>query len=75
MEVLRKLGRYDLVRILGKGAMGVIYEGLDPSLGRRVAVKTILRNAAVDPETERTYAQRFAQEARAVAWLNHLHIV
>lgn len=75
MEVLRKLGRYDLVRVLGKGAMGVVYEGQDPSLGRRVAVKTILRNAAVDPETERTYAQRFAQEARAVARLNHPNIV
>ena len=38
---LKKLGRYDLVRVLGKGAMGLMYEGRDPNLDRRVAIKII----------------------------------
>ncbi len=75
MAALRKLGRYELVRTLGKGAMGVVYEGLDPALGRRVAIKTILKSAGLDADTERAYAQRFTQEAGAVARLNHPHIV
>ena len=39
---LKTLGRYNIERTLGKGAMGVVYEGVDPRLGRRVAIKTIL---------------------------------
>ena len=38
---LKKLGRYDLIRVVGKGAMGLVYEGRDPNLDRRVAIKTI----------------------------------
>jgi len=75
MTDLKKLGRYELRRVLGKGAMGVVYEGFDPTLGRRVAVKTILRSVALDEETQRDYAERFEREARAVARLNHPHIV
>jgi hypothetical protein len=55
--------------------MGVVYEGFDPNLSRRVAVKTILKSVALDPETERAYAGRFTQEAKAVARLNHPNIV
>ena len=40
---LKQLGRYDLTRILGKGAMGIVYEGMDPKLHRKVAIKTILK--------------------------------
>ena len=40
---LKTLGRYNIERVLGKGAMGVVYEGVDPRLGRRVAIKTILK--------------------------------
>jgi len=55
--------------------MGVVYEGFDPNLSRRVAVKTILKSIALDPETERAYSARFIQEAKAVARLNHPNIV
>jgi len=75
MAELTKLGRYELRRVLGRGAMGVVYEGLDPSLSRQVAVKTILKSVALDDETERAYAERFVKEAKAVARLNHPNIV
>jgi Serine/threonine protein kinase len=71
---LKTLGRYQLERVLGKGAMGVVYEALDPKLHRKVAIKTILKSQ-LDEETSREYSMRFAREAQAVARLNHPHIV
>ncbi len=71
---LKTLGRYSIERILGKGAMGVVYEGLDPKLNRRVAIKTILKSH-LDPDTAKDYSMRFSREAQAVARLNHPHIV
>ena len=74
MEELKSLGRYTLDRVLGKGAMGVVYEGVDPRLNRRVAIKTILRSH-LDEATAKSFAGRFVQEAQAVARLNHPNIV
>jgi len=71
---LKTLGRYQLERVLGKGAMGVVYEALDPRLHRKVAIKTILKSQ-LDDETSREYSMRFAREAQAVARLNHPNIV
>ena len=71
---LKALGRYTVERTLGKGAMGVVYEGLDPKLNRRVAIKTILK-IHLDPDTAKDYSLRFSREAQAVARLNHPHIV
>ena len=71
---LKALGRYTIERTLGKGAMGVVYEGLDPKLNRRVAIKTILKSH-LDPDTAKDYSMRFSREAQAVARLNHPHIV
>jgi serine/threonine protein kinase len=71
---LKALGRYTIERTLGKGAMGVVYEGIDPKLNRRVAIKTILKSH-LDPETAKDYSLRFSREAQAVARLNHPHIV
>ena len=71
---LKTLGRYNIERVLGKGAMGVVYEGIDQKLNRRVAIKTILKSH-LDPDTAKDYSMRFSREAQAVARLNHPHIV
>ena len=68
-------GRYRVERELGRGAMGVVYEGFDPVLGRRVAIKTILPNAAMGDDVMRDYAMRFTREAKAAARLSHPNIV
>lgn len=71
---LEKLGRYDLLRVLGKGAMGLVYEGRDPNLDRRVAIKTIqVENLSVQAAIE--YEHRFRTEARSAARLQHPNIV
>ena len=71
---LKKLGRYDLIRVLGKGAMGLVYEGRDPNLDRRVAIKTIkVENLSEEAATE--YEARFRTEARSAARLQHPNIV
>ena len=69
------LGRYRLVKVLGKGAMGVVYEALDPRLSRTVAIKTILKSHLVDDGTAEEYSRRFETEAQAAARLNHPNIV
>jgi eukaryotic-like serine/threonine-protein kinase len=71
---LKKLGRYDLVRVLGKGAMGIVYEGRDPNLERRVAIKTVkVENLSEEAAAE--YEARFRTEARSAARLQHPNIV
>ncbi len=71
---LKRLGRYDIDRVLGKGAMGMVYAGIDPRLHRTVAIKTILKSA-LDADTAKEYSMRFVREAQAVARLNHANIV
>ena len=71
---LNKLGRYDIVRVLGKGAMGLVYEARDPNLDRRVAIKTIkVENLSEEAAAE--YEARFRTEARSAARLQHPNIV
>ena len=71
---IKKLGRYDLIRVLGKGAMGLVYEGRDPNLDRRVAIKTIkVENLSEEDSAE--YEVRFRTEARSAARLQHPNIV
>ncbi len=71
---LDKLGRYDIVGVLGKGSMGVVYEARDPFLDRRVAIKTI-RGLSPTSEAAAEYERRFRTEARSAARLHHPHIV
>ena len=74
MQEPKRLGRYEISGTLGRGAMGVVYEGLDPRLHRKVAIKTILKSA-LEPDTAKDYSRRFTREAQAVARLNHPNIV
>lgn len=64
-------GKYRIVRLLGRGGMGVVYLAEDESLGRRVALK-VLDPGIVGNDG---FEERFRQEARVVASLNHPHIV
>ncbi len=64
-------GKYKIERKLGEGAMGVVYEATDQSLGRKVAIKKMGEEIKVN-EREK---QRFLDEARTVALLHHPHIV
>src|SRR3954468_7070599 len=71
---LKKLGRYDLISVLGKGAMWLVYEGRDPNLDRRVAIKTIkVENLSEEAAAE--YEGRFPPEARSAAGRQTPHIV
>jgi len=74
MVSLDKLGRYDIVRVLGKGSMGVVYEARDPFLDRRVAIKTI-RGPGCESDVAAEYERRFRTEARSAARLHHPNIV
>ncbi len=69
----KKLGRYELLDELGRGAMGVVYRARDPIIDRVVALKTI--DFALTGAAAASFEQRFFQEARAAGRLNHPNIV
>lgn len=71
MPTERMLGDYRLLREIGRGGMGVVYEAWQVSLDRRVALKVLPFAAVLDPK----YIARFQNEVRAAAQLQHSHIV
>ena len=70
----KKLGKYEIRRELGQGAMGIVYEGFDPMISRRVALKTVRREQLDRSEVEEILA-RFKREAQAAGRLSHPNIV
>jgi serine/threonine protein kinase len=66
-----RIGRYVITGRLGKGGMGMVYEGLDEALDRKVAIKTVTAEGAVTDESKR----RFEIEAKAAARMQHPNIV
>ena len=67
------IGRYEIVRELGRGAMGIVYEARDPNIERRVALK-IVRTDLISANKE-DILRRFKNEAKAAGNLNHPNIV
>ncbi len=70
-DELGRLGTYRVLRVLGAGGMGVVYEAEDTALQRRVALKAMLPSLTVTASAR----QRFLREARTAAAVEHEHIV
>lgn len=74
MEGPKQLGKYKIIEVLGKGAMGVVYKGFDPSIERHVALK-VIRKELVEREQAGEIVARFKNEAQAGGRLTHPGIV
>ena len=70
----KKLGKYEIRRELGRGAMGVVFDAWDPSIERRVALKTVRRDQLEGSEAQEML-DRFKREAQAAGRLSHPNIV
>lgn len=73
-DVRPTLGRYEIIKELGRGAMGIVYLGRDPKINRSVAIKT-MRLDEVDPEELPEVKARFFREAESAGRLSHPNIV
>src|ERR1700747_737725 len=67
----KKLGKYDVLDVIGRGGMGVIYKAVDPGIGRVVAIKMMTGAFLENPEL----LQRFYREAQSAGKLQHPNIV
>jgi serine/threonine-protein kinase len=67
---VRRIGRFTIVRSLGRGGMGEVFKAIDPATNRHVAIKVLGNDAATDPEA----LQRFEREARNALMLDHPNI-
>ena len=68
-------GRYQVEGLLGKGAMGIVYRGVDPKINRHVAIKSLQLSDSVDQEEVSQAKQRFFREAETAGGLSHANIV
>ncbi len=67
------IGKYQIQSVLGRGAAGVVYKAIDPSIGRIIAIKTVRKSLLGTDDA--SILTRFQQEARAVGLLTHPGIV
>ena len=72
---LKKLGRFEIIREIGRGAMGQVFLADDPKIDRKVAIKTIVLPPGTSEEEARETSQRFLREAQAAGKLLHPNIV
>ena len=70
-----KLGRYEIVDEIGKGAMGIVYLARDPLIGRLVALKTFRIGYSIKDQELEQFRIRFMREAQSAGILTHPHIV
>jgi serine/threonine-protein kinase len=69
------LGRYEILKELGKGAMGTVYQGRDPKINRDVAIKTMALSQEFEADELQDVKDRFFREAETAGRLNHPNIV
>src|SRR5437899_12371454 len=74
-ESRQAIGRYEVIKTIGKGAMGVVYKARDPLLDRVVAVKTIMSPQQQGRRVRSAFLERFQREAKAAAKMSHPAIV
>lgn len=74
-QAVRKVGKYELIQELGRGATSVVYQAVDPFQNRQVAVKVVFPEALGDKEYGRRYRKLFVTEASLAGKLAHPHIV
>jgi serine/threonine-protein kinase len=74
-EGRKSIGRYEVIKTIGKGAMGVVYKARDPLLDRTVAVKTIMSPQQQGRRVRSAFLERFQREAKAAAKMSHPAIV
>ena len=72
--MLERIGKYEIRPQIGRGAMGTVYEGFDPGIGRRVAIR-MLRTEMFEPRQLPDILARFKREAQSAGRLSHPHIV
>jgi len=65
-----RIASYSIVRVIGRGGMGVVYEGVHEALGKRVAIKTLITVAGQSQDVQ----QRFVREGKAAARIRHPHV-
>ncbi len=70
----KKIGKYEIVRELGRGATSAVFEAVDPFTSRRVAIKWVLPEALTDSEHGKRYRKLFVTEASLAGKLSHPHI-
>ncbi len=72
--ILQQIGKYQIVREIDKGGMGVVYQAFDPDIERTVAIKMLLKQL-LDDQDAADYLERFKREAQAAARCLHQNIV
>ena len=73
--MIEKIGKYTVTGEIGRGAMGIVYKGVDPYIGRSVAIKTIRFDTITQPSEQEHAQRRFMREARSAGSLSHPNIV
>ncbi len=73
--MIKKIDRYEIHKEIGRGAMGIVYMGYDPNIGRTIAIKTLRMDLFSDDEEKEEFLVRFKREAQTAGRLSHPNIV
>ena len=70
-----KLGKYDIQKQIGRGSMGIVYQGYDPFADKLVAVKVAISDSLKDSDSGQRYRKMFFNEAHTAGMLKHPNII